>query len=157
MTLAPDRALRLSRILTLVWAGVFVGFATLFIDTGSPVIELGLGIAGFTYGGLLGAFVLGLIVKRARQLDAVIAFLVTVTLMTVLIFGLYWSGETEAWTFVWRPDAAAKAAQGLRAVAWPLYPLIGVLITLLVGGLLSLRPNSNAMNPSGATSQSDAS
>jgi len=155
--LAPDRALRLSRILTLVWAGVFVAFATVFIDTGSPVIELGLGIAGFTYGGLLGAFVLGLFVRRARQLDAIIAFLVTVTLMTLLIFGLYWSGETESWTFVWRPDAAAKAADQLRAVAWPLYPLIGVLMTLLVGGLLSLRPHSDASLPSGAASPSDAS
>ena len=150
VTLAPARALRLSRILTLVWAGVFMAFATLFIDTDSPVIELGLGIAGFTYGGLLGAFVLGLAVPRARQLDAMIAFLVTVTLMTVLIFGLYWSSEAEAWTFVWKPSAAAKAAQGLRAVAWPLYPLIGVLITLVVGGLLSLRHPPDSVQPPGA-------
>ena len=137
--LDPDRALRLSRLLTLVWAGVFVAFATLFIDNDSPVIELGLGIAGFTYGGLLGAFALGLFVRRAREADAAVAFVVTVAVMTVLIFGLFWSAETGAWTFAWRPDAAARAAGGLRSVAWPLYPLLGVLITLLVGGLMSFR------------------
>ncbi|MEO0560047.1 MAG: hypothetical protein AAF170_17905, partial [Bacteroidota bacterium] len=89
--------------------------------------------------------------------DAAIAFIVTITLMTLLIFGLYWSGETEAWTFVWRPDAAAKAADQLRAVAWPLYPLIGVLITLLVGSLLSLRPRAESVQPPGAVSPPDAS
>ena len=137
--LAPDRALRLSKLLTLVWAAVFVGFATLFIDNDSPVIELGLGIAGFTYGGLLGAFALGLFVPKARQLDAVIAFVVTVAVMTVVIFGVFWSASSGAWTFTWRPDSAAVAAGELRSVAWPLYPLLGVLITLAVGGLASLR------------------
>ena len=136
---SPAQALALSRVLTLVWAGVFVGFAMLFTGMENPVVELGLGIAGFTYGGLLGAFVLGLVSRRARQPDAVVAFAVAVATMVAVIFGVWWSTEAGAWTWSWRPDAAAREAGGLRAVAWPLYPLIGSAITVGLGALLSLR------------------
>jgi SSS family transporter len=132
-------ALRLSRLLTLVWAAVFVGFAMLFTGMDNPVVELGLGIAGFTYGGLLGAFALGLLSQRARQSDAVVAFVAAVAALVAVIFGVWWSAETGGWVWDWRPDAAAREGTGLRAVAWPLYPLIGVAVTLAVGGLLGLR------------------
>ena len=153
---SPERALALSRVLTLVWAGVFVGFATLFTGLDNPVVELGLGIAGFTYGGLLGAFVLGLVSRRARQPDAVVAFVVAITVMVGVIFGVWWSTTAGAWTLDWRPDPAAREAGGLRAVAWPLYPLIGSAITVGLGVLLSLRhPSAPAAgaDPSGPSSQ----
>lgn len=136
---SPESTLKWSRVLTLVWAGVFVGFAMLFEDTSNPVVELGLGIAGFTYGGLLGAFVLGLVSKRARQMDAVISFVVTIAVMTVVIFGVFWSAETGAWLLDWRPTAEARAALGLRPVAWPLYPLLGTALMVSLGSLLGLR------------------
>ena len=135
----PERALALSRVLTLVWAGVFVGFAMLFTGLDNPVVELGLGIAGFTYGGLLGAFALGLVSRRARQSDAVVAFVVTIVAMVLLIFGLWWSTETGNWTLDWRPAAPTREALGLRPVAWPLYPAIGSLLTVALGSALSLR------------------
>jgi Na+/proline symporter len=138
----PASALRMSRILTLVWAVVFMGFAMLFEGTDNPVVELGLGIAGFTYGGLLGAFLLGLMNRRAVQSDAIVAFLLTVAAMTALIFGLWWSAEQGAWVVAWRPDAEARSADGLAAVAWPLYPLIGALLTVGLGSLFSLRHRS---------------
>ncbi|MEM1116857.1 MAG: sodium:solute symporter [Bacteroidota bacterium] len=141
---APEAALRLSRILTLVWAGVFVGFAMLFTGLDNPVVELGLGIAGFTYGGLLGAFALGLVSRRARQADAVVAFVVTIAVMVWIIFGLRFGTEAGAWVVDWQPTPEAIAAGGLRTVAWPLYPLIGTMITLVVGGLSSLRNGSGA-------------
>jgi solute:Na+ symporter, SSS family len=137
----PDdaTALRLSRILTLFWAVVFVGFATLFTGLDNPVVELGLGVAGFTYGGLLGAFGLGLLSRRARQADAVIAFAVAVVTTTLVIFGVWWSTVEGGWVWDWRPSPEARAAGGLRAVAWPLYPIIGSVITVAVGSLLALR------------------
>ena len=135
----PAQALSLSRVLTLVWAGVFVGFAMLFTGLDNPVVELGLGIAGFTYGGLLGAFLLGLLSRRATEADAMIAFGVTIVAMVLLIFGLWWSTEIGAWVVDWRPTAEAREALGLRAVAWPLYPVIGSALTIVLGMGLGLR------------------
>ena len=135
----PEQALSLSRVLTLVWAGVFVGFAMLFTGLDNPVVELGLGIAGFTYGGLLGAFLLGLLSRRATEADAMIAFGVTIAAMVLLIFGLWWSTEIGAWVVDWRPTPEAREALGLRAVAWPLYPVIGSALTIVLGMGLGLR------------------
>lgn len=115
--------LRHAKTWTLVWALVFVGFASMFTSTDNPVVEVGLGIAAYTYGPLLGAFLLGLLVRRARQSDAVVAFVVTVVVMTYLVFGV---------TF---PDGEG----GEAPLAFPWYAPIGVVITLLVGGALSLR------------------
>ncbi|MGF1472282.1 MAG: sodium:solute symporter [Rubrobacteraceae bacterium] len=125
-SLSDEAGLRLARIFTLVWAGVFIIFANLFENTDNPVVELGLGIAGLTYGALLGAFLLGLLVRRARQSDAIIAFGVTILTMIYVVF--------------WTP------------LAFPLYTVIGVVVTLVVGGLLSLRhsgPDPNA-GPTGS-------
>ena len=45
-----------SKFFTLVWGFVLIGGAMLFTDTKNPVVEIGLKIASFTYGGLLGTF-----------------------------------------------------------------------------------------------------
>ena len=140
----PEVALKWSRWLTLVWAAVFVGFALLFEDTQNPVVELGLGIAGFTYGGLLGAFLLGLWSRRARQLDAMIAFVIAIVTMTFIIFGVFWASETGQWVVDWRPTAEAREALGLKPVAWPLYPLIGTTLTVGLGLLFGLRHRTGA-------------
>lgn len=103
--------LRLSRMLTLVWAVAMAGFACLFTDTKGQVVLLGLGIAGYTYGALLGAFLLGLMVRRARERDAIVAFLATVLVMTFVV-------RTYTLAFTW-------------------YVPLGVIVTLLVGGVLS--------------------
>ncbi len=132
------RALRVSRILTFFWGFVFIGFASLFTEQENPVVELGLAIAGYTYGGLLGVFLLGLLVKRTNQTDAIISFLFTIVFMVVFIFGV-WYSPAEGWMFVIRPDDAMVAELGLRPVAWPWYPAIGAAVHLIVGSLLSLR------------------
>lgn len=119
-------ALRSGRLWTLVWAAVFVVFASMFSSTTGPVIELGLGITGYTYGALLGAFALGLLVRRASQADAVIAFLVTVAVMAVVVSLKFTVGGKQV------------------GLAFPWFTLLGVLITLVVGGLLSLRHRTPA-------------
>ncbi|MFC7340820.1 sodium:solute symporter [Saccharopolyspora griseoalba] len=115
--------LRMGRIWTLVWALVFVVFASMFTSTENPVVEVGLSIASYTYGALLGAFLLGLLVKRARQTDAIIAFAATLVVVLFFVFGV---------TF---PDGEG----GRTSLAFPWYTPLGVLVTLAVGGLLSLR------------------
>ena len=133
------RALRLSRAFTLGWAVVFVGFALLFQSRDNPVVELGLAIASYTYGGLLGSFLLGLLIRRANQSDALIAFGVTVTCVTATIFGLWYASEAGHWVFRLAPEAEVVAELGLQPLAWPLYTVLGVVLSLGVGGLLSLR------------------
>jgi solute:Na+ symporter, SSS family len=137
-------ALLLSRVLTLFWAVVFVGFATLFTGLDNPVVELGLGVAGFTYGGLLGAFGLGLFSSRARQTDAIAAFIVAVVFTTVVIFGVWWSTVDGSWILEWRPSPESRVVGGLRPVAWPLYPIIGSIVTVAVGSALGFRHRTDA-------------
>jgi len=136
--MSDETALKYSRILTLFWALVFVFFATLFEDRQNPVVELGLSIASFTYGALLGAFFLGLWFKRVQENDAIIAFLVGIVSMILIIFGLWLTPDGE-WVFILKPDSTIVSENGLVAVAWPWYTAIGAFITCTVGSLLSLR------------------
>ncbi|MDQ7041612.1 MAG: sodium:solute symporter [Rhodothermus sp.] len=127
------QSLMVSRLLTLGWALVFVGFASLFESTDNPVVELGLSIASFTYGGLLGIFLLGRFNRRVSPRWAIVAFLVAIGLMTLLILGVRI-----------RPDGrllftlAADATGELRTLAWPWYTLLGALLTGLLGSLQQL-------------------
>ncbi len=113
--LEDAQALWCSRVVTVIWGVVFVGAGALFRGTDNPVMVLGLSIAAITYGGLLGSFLLGLWVRKARQADAMISLVVTLAVMTTL--------------FV--------AAPTLIGFTW--YTLIGAVIMLVVGGALSLR------------------
>jgi SSS family solute:Na+ symporter len=125
------------RIWTVVWAGLLIVCAGLFATVtrrGNPIVEQGLSIAGFTYGALLGAFFLGLVFKAARQADAIAAFVTTVVVMAFVILGVKFVG----------PDLSleisfAAASATAKALAYPWYTPLGVLVTLVVGGLLSLR------------------
>ncbi|MFO8099491.1 MAG: sodium:solute symporter [Salinibacter sp.] len=131
------RGLRISRLLTLFWAVVFIGFASLFQDNTNPVVELGLSIASFTYGGLLGAFLLGLWDDTVQQFDALIAFGIAIGTMTIVIFGV-WHSPEGGWTFVLNPSDARVAEAELRGIGWPWYTALGALLTLTVGRLLAL-------------------
>ncbi len=80
-----EHEVRWSRFFTLVWGVVLIGGAMLFTDTKNPVVELGLKIASFTYGGLLGTFFLGLLTKRTDQRDAMIGFVFGLIAMTLIL------------------------------------------------------------------------
>ena len=134
----PDRALFLSRLFTVFWGLVFIFFATLFENRDNPVVELGLAIASFTYGGLLGVFLLGLCNKASNQTDAVLSFAVTVVAMIWVIFSVWHHPET-GWIVSFMPGDEVVAREGLRAIAWPWYTAIGAGLCLVLGSLLSLR------------------
>jgi len=136
--LSPESALKLSRALTLGWTVVFIGFATLFTNMQNPVVELGLSIASFTYGALLGAFLLGMMMARVQENDALIAFSCSIIAMIAIIFGV-WTTAAGDWVFVFYPEAAVKTSLGLSPIAWPWYTTLGALISLLTGSLLSVR------------------
>ena len=130
--------LKTSKYLTLFWGVVFMLFATLFEDRQNPVVELGLSIASFTYGALLGAFVLGMINRRVQETDAMITFVFTILVMILLIFGL-WIGENGSVYFTLTPSAEFITVHGLKTLAWPWYTGIGTAITLVLGSLIALR------------------
>ncbi|GAB5520067.1 MAG: sodium:solute symporter [Rhodothermales bacterium] len=136
-TLDAAKGLRLSRGFTLFWGIVFMGFASLFEDRQNPVVELGLSIASFTYGGLLGLFLLGLGNARARQSEAIVALLVSVVAMVVLYLGA-WHG-VDGWVWLWRPGAEQIAANELTRIGWPWFAVIGTATAYLIGSLLALR------------------
>ena len=84
-TLDTRRELTWSRIFTLLWGVVLIGGAMLFTDTRNPVVELGLKIASFTYGGLLGTFFLGLFFRHTTQRDAFVGFIAGLAAMSALL------------------------------------------------------------------------
>ena len=139
----PERAVFLSRAATLAWGLIFIAFANLFKTTDNPVVELGLSIASFTYGGLLGAFLLGLASERAREADAVFSFFVTIAVMSLVIFGV-WYGPA-GWVF--EPTTGLMRALGLGGVGgeeysqigYPWYALLGSALCVGLGSLLAVR------------------
>jgi solute:Na+ symporter, SSS family len=148
-TLDEEQRLRLGRVWTVVWAGLLIlcsiGFAVYNRTTTDPIVVQALGIAGYTYGALLGAFLLGLIIKRARQADAIVAFVCTIVVMTFVILGLKFVGApaaqnpTRSWDSIEISFGWARPAEGVFTLSSWWYTLLGVTITLIVGGLMSLR------------------
>lgn len=117
--LEAREGLRVGRWATIAWGLAFIIPATFFRSDEGNIVVLALGIAGITYGGLLGAFLFGIVNRRASARDANIAFVLAVATTTFFfVMEKYVTGE------VW--------------VAWQWYPLLGVIVTFAVGGLLSL-------------------
>jgi SSS family solute:Na+ symporter len=117
--------LALGRGLTLFWtvllALLAVGFSRL--SQSQPAVQVGLGLLSVTAGGLLGAFLLAIYARRARQADVLAAVTCSTVLMLVL-----WLGSKS-----WIPFPLGQK------IAWPWYSLIGSAIAVTIGFLLSLR------------------
>jgi solute:Na+ symporter, SSS family len=101
------RRLRLSRVATVIWALVLFGLAVFSLHKVGRVVEVGLQIASVAYGALLGAFLLGVLTKRANQTGAMIG----------MLFGF--GTELYLWT--------------QTSVPWTWYVMIGTLVTFGVG------------------------
>jgi len=114
----PGHLLVVGRWFTVVWAVVLAGGALSFRSTDTPVVELALSVASISYGGLLGLFVLGGTVRRARQRDAIIALVVGTAAMLIVVLV--------------KPGPFAT-------LAWPWYVPLGLAITLVTGWIGSLR------------------
>lgn len=119
-SLDAKQELRWSRSFTLFWGIMLIGGALLFTDTKSAVVELGLKIASFTYGGLLGAFFLGLFFRWISGRDVVIGFVAGLLTMAYVIYG-------TTIDFTW-------------------HALIGCLATLLAGNVAALFGRSHSIS-----------
>lgn len=81
-----DHLLRVGKRFTLAWGVVMilVSLAFQLVAAGTPLVVIALQIASFTYGGLLGGFLLGLISKRADGRDALTGMGIAVAAMASL-------------------------------------------------------------------------
>ncbi len=109
--LSEDEKLKTSRILTLIWAGLLIISALFFMQSSSAVVEVALSIASFTYGGLLGVFLLGIFISKSKQEDALAGFIAGIMVMVIVIT--------------------------LDLFVWTWFTMIGVFATILVGLFLS--------------------
>ncbi len=117
------RILRAGKVFTLLWAALLIGGAVLFIplSEGTSAVEVALGIAAVVYGGLLGAFLLGVATRRPGQGAAIAGMAAGIVAVVALRDGVAWPwyvplGATVTFAvgwlagFVWprRPQAAAR-------------------------------------------------
>jgi Na+/proline symporter len=108
------RILRAGKIFTLIWAVLLVGGAVLFIplSRGTAAVEVALGIASAVYGGLIGAFALGIFSPRSDQRSVSLGIVAGIGVVMVI-----WLTMPER-------------------VAWPWFAVIGTAVTYLVGAAL---------------------
>ena len=115
---SEESLLKLSRWLTAAWGVVLILIAILARGWGS-VFTVGLTIASVVYGTMLGAFLLGVLTKRANQIGVIAGMLASLAAM--LVIKIY------------------------SNLAWTWYVLMGTVICWSVGYLVSaLFPSKNS-------------
>ena len=124
---APE-TLRMGKLFALIWGTVLTLGALLFREQGTPVVVVALGIASFTYGGLLGGFFLGVFWARANQRDAILGMSVGIAAMSFVVF---------ARQLIAAFPTLAEPLGPVATIAWPWYVLIGTSITMATGILSS--------------------
>jgi Na+/proline symporter len=90
-----------------MWGVVLTGGALLFREQGTPVVVVALGIASFTYGGLLGVFFLGNFWPRATQRDALLGLSIGILAMAFVVFATRISAAVPALANALGPFAGA--------------------------------------------------
>ncbi len=108
---SDESLLKLSKWLTAVWGIILILIAFVARGWGS-VFTVGLTIASLVYGTMLGAFLLGILTKRANQMGVVVGMLASLSTMTAIKF--------------------------YTTIAWTWYVLIGTVICFVVGYLVSM-------------------
>jgi solute:Na+ symporter, SSS family len=119
--------MKMGKIFTLVWGVILIGVALLFqfAQQGTPVVVIALQIASFTYGGLLGGFLLGVLSKRAEQTDVIIGMATAIVLMAI-----FWALQQF--------QHIPRIVDGL----W--FALIGSAVTYVAGSISAMLRGSHA-------------
>jgi SSS family solute:Na+ symporter len=123
---SDEDLLKLSRWLTAGWGFVLIGIAILARSWGS-VFTTGLTIASLVYGPMLGAFLLGVLTKRASQLGVMAGM--ALSLLCMLVIRIEFAG----------------------AVAWTWYVLFGTVICFVTGYAVSLLRPATVVAPAAET------
>ena len=86
-------SIRISKIVSLFWASVLIGIALIFDESDSAIVIIGLQIASFTYGGLLGLFLLTKIDRKFNSISLIVG------LISSLLIVFYLKQVGLAWTW----------------------------------------------------------
>lgn len=131
------KELWVSRMVTIGWGFILTGSAFLFTwlqlsgDEQPAIVELGLGIASYTYGGLLGIFLLGRLFDHPDRTDAMIGFFSGLIALLFMVEGAlqeFLPGEP-------------------LTIAWPLYTFVGAVVVIAVAnGSFYIRKLLHAKN-----------
>ena len=90
--LKGEAGLRKSRIVSGIWAIVLIGIALIFDEGDSAIVIMGLQIASFTYGGLLGLFLLSKLDYSFAQISLIIGLISSCLIVFFLKqIGLAWT------------------------------------------------------------------
>lgn len=112
--------LKISRFFSVLWTVLLILSALFFMSSPTIVVELALSIASFTYGGLLGTFLLGIFIKKSQQEDALAAFMAGILVMISFV--------------------------SMKIVGWTWFTFVGVSVTIMVGALLNKLDFVNSRN-----------
>jgi SSS family transporter len=112
----PAQDLKISRIFTIIWSIILTLVAFIFISVEQSVVEIALGIASITYGGLLGTFLLGFFFHKVGQTAAIAGFTSGIAVMLAIILIPKFSGATPL-------------------VHWTWYVVIGSTVCIIVGNI----------------------
>ncbi len=108
------KELYVSRIFTITAAFILTGVAFLFITMSQSVVEIALGIASITYGGLLGTFLLGLLSEEVSETGALVGFSTGIVAMLSVSLIPILTGNPPL-------------------VHWTWYVLLGTAVTVITG------------------------
>ena len=143
---APKRSeehyLSVARFATIGWGVLLYGIGVVAQRVDS-VLEAGLGIASILYGGLLGAFLLGVLTKRVTQGSAMVGMAAGVLGSLTVRFAGYLNGlslaqwyNPLAWLALPMKPLLAPLAEHPVAFTW--YVLIGTSVTISVSLAVAL-------------------
>ena len=91
--LGGNQSIQKSQIISLIWGLILIGIALLFDESDSAIVIVGLQIASFTYGGLLGLFLLSKINRNFPPISLVAG------LVASLLIVFYLNQIGIAWTW----------------------------------------------------------
>ena len=85
-------SIKTSRIISFVWAIVLIGIALVFDESDKAIVVMGLEIASFTYGGLLGLFLLTKIDRDFSQISLICGLVASMLIVFLMKSqGLAWT------------------------------------------------------------------
>ena len=128
---------RASRVITACWGVALIGVALAFIGSQDNIFAIALKTLNYFYGGLLGAFLLGLLTRRGSDRALVPGMLLSVP----VVLSLQWIDWMNAPAKAPGPlqelarQCASQFSEGSlpSGVAWPWWISIGTLITITIG------------------------